>query len=169
MVLPEVGPESGVIAVAVDHQRPVVAVNDRDEVQIHELRDRHWTVLYVAILVIAASFLLQVGDADDVKLSWLHIELPELCASRMLFGVECPGCGLTRSFVSLAAGDLQESLRFHRVGWLLALALIGQLPYRVYALWELRWRTVERSWLTWFGYLLIAALIVNWLLIMCDR
>jgi hypothetical protein len=97
-------------------------------------------------------------------LPWADVALPPVCSSRLLFGVECPGCGLTRSFVALAAGDLSASWRYHRVGWLMALAVVGQIPYRVCGLIETRTRIVPRTWPAWLGYLLIASLIVNWLL-----
>jgi hypothetical protein len=90
--------------------------------------------------------------------------LPPMCGSRALFGVECPGCGLTRSFVALASGDLAESIRLHRVGWLLAAAVVLQIPYRIYALRELRTKAPQRTWPTWFGNGLIAILILNWLI-----
>ena len=146
-----------------------IAGDNRAESQVRALRDRHWTMLCVALFIIAASFLLQLGEADGVTLAWLHVKLPMLCGSRALFGVDCPGCGLTRSFIALAAGDLQQSFQFHRVGWLLALAVVGQIPYRTYALWDLRRRTVQRIWPTWFGYFLIAMLTLNWLLKMSGR
>ena len=74
-----------------------------------------------AIGVIAAALLLRVGEAGHVQPKWLpNFPLPVMCGSRAFFGVECPGCGLTRSFVALAGGDFAESLAFHRVGWVLA-------------------------------------------------
>lgn len=121
-------------------------------------------MLYLAIVIVVASFLLRRPDSDSVSLPWLHVNLPTLCGSRALFGVECPGCGLTRSFIALAAGDLDESLRFHRLGWLMALAVVSQIPYRIYALRELRYGVVRRAWPIWFGNFLIAALIIIWLL-----
>jgi hypothetical protein len=81
-----------------------------------------------------------------------------------MFGIDCPGCGLTRSFVALAGGEFRQSFNFNRVGWLLALAVAAQLPYRAYAIWELQHRAVPRPWLAWLGYLVIAALVINWLL-----
>lgn len=41
------------------------------------------------------------------------------CPSHLLFGVDCPFCGLTRSFVALAHGDLGRALHFHPAGPLL--------------------------------------------------
>ena len=36
-----------------------------------------------------------------------------LCPSRRLFGLDCPGCGLTRATFALIRGDIAEMWRFH--------------------------------------------------------
>lgn len=130
-----------------------------------QLLDRHWTMLGVSVTVIVLAFALQLNPAGHVRASWLPLEsLPPLCGSRAWFGVNCPGCGLTRSFVALAAGDWDESVRMHRVGWLMALAVALQIPYRTWGLLEVRRGVlVERRWPVWFGNGLIAALLLNWL------
>jgi hypothetical protein len=136
---------------------------DRQLHLVRQLRDRHWTMLCLALFIIVASCVLRLRGAQAVRLPWTDVGLPMMCGSRVLFGIECPGCGLTRSFIALAAGDIWESLRFHRVGWLLALAVVAQIPYRLIALRELRTRIVQRAWPVWFGYFLIAVLVMNWL------
>jgi hypothetical protein len=54
--------------------------------------------------------------------AWL-VRLPHVPTCLFLFvtGHPCPGCGMTRSVVSLAHGDLVESLRMHPLG----IALVG--------------------------------------------
>jgi hypothetical protein len=141
-----------------------VAADDREAVLARQLRERHVFMLWLAAFVIVAAFFLQFRQGGSLRLPWSDIALPPLCGSRILFGMECPGCGLTRSFVALAGGDLAGSLTFNRVGWILALAVVAQIPYRLYALRELRQQVVQRRWVVWFGYFLIAALFVNWLL-----
>src|SRR5689334_15599836 len=101
-----------------------IEVEGFTEFEIIALRDRHRTMLYFAVAVIAAAFLLRIRDSESVTLCGLHMTLPTLCGSRALFGVDCPGCGLTRSTIALAAGDLSQSLQFHRIGWLMALAIV---------------------------------------------
>ena len=49
---------------------------------------------------------------------------PPLCPFRLLTGLPCPGCGLTRSLVCLLHGDLAMSLAFHPLGPPVALALL---------------------------------------------
>src|SRR2546423_14250409 len=51
---------------------------------------------------------------------------PILCPMRALLGVPCPGCGLTRSFCSIASGDLRRAFGYHLFGpFLFAMLLIG--------------------------------------------
>lgn len=40
----------------------------------------------------------------------------DLCWSRILLDSDCPGCGLTRSFVALAGGDPARALQCNPVG-----------------------------------------------------
>jgi Protein of unknown function (DUF2752) len=127
------------------------------------LRERHWSMLILCIVTIIASMALNLNPEGRVATPGA-MTLPVTCGSRALFGIECPGCGLTRSFVALAHGDLQKSVAFHRVGWLLAAAVVGQLIYRPWMLYELRTKLPTRDWPTWFGSVLIAVLIGNWLL-----
>jgi hypothetical protein len=117
-------------------------------------------MLVVSLTVLALSFSLSIREAH---VSWSNAQLPILCGSRALFGLECPGCGLTRSFVALADGDWAMSYTYHRVGWLLFLAVMLQIPYRAYRLCRLHAEVVEPEWPRYFGYILIASLIGNWL------
>lgn len=120
-------------------------------------------MLLLSVAVVALSFALHLDGGGYVAAAdgW---SLPMMCGSRALFNVECPGCGLTRSFVALAHGDLQRSLDLHRLGSLMAVAVVGQLVYRPWALYELRTRFPTRNWPSWFGSVLIGALLANWLL-----
>jgi hypothetical protein len=49
--------------------------------------------------------------------SWLvrlrAFDGPVLCPTRLLFGVPCPGCGMTRAFACLWRGDLDAAVRLH--------------------------------------------------------
>lgn len=127
-------------------------------------RRRQWEMLVIAIAVIGLSLALDAPSGDRVALGVLpQWPLPPMCASRSLFGVECPGCGLTRSFVHLAHGRWSDSFRCHRVGWFLAVAVLLQLPYRGAAIYLGR-LPLGRRLPTAFGTLLIALLLGNWLL-----
>jgi len=69
--------------------------------------------------------------------SWV-LSGPPLCPFRLLTGLPCPGCGLTRSVVSFLHGDVAGAIAFHPLGPLvvaaLALAvLVGPLSAQLHA------------------------------------
>ena len=57
--------------------------------------------------------------------------IPELCTYRRMFGVGCPGCGLTRSFSFMAHGALVEAFRMNWMGPPFFAFVAFQLPYRI--------------------------------------
>jgi hypothetical protein len=125
----------------------------------------HWIVLVATSLVVVAGLLVDVDSDGSIELSVApSLKTPTLCPSRLLFGVGCPGCGMTRSLTHLLHGRLRESFATHRLGWLVFAGLLFQVPYRA---WRLSGRSspFERphvaEFLLW-GF--FALLIVNWLL-----
>ena len=129
------------------------------------LRRRHREMLVVTVLVVVLSFVLQVRPDGRVAPPGLaDWPLPATCPSRELFGVKCPGCGLTRSFVQLAHGQWRQAWGYHRLGWLLAAAVLVQIPYRLLLLRRPDRPAPGRRLPRAFGYLLLAALVGNWLL-----
>lgn len=140
-----------------------------EDVLLLRRRKRHRDMLVIAGVILCLSFLLQVRSDQKVEFSFLPgMASPETCLSRGLWGIPCPGCGLTRSFIHLAAGDPAASLAVNRVGWLLALAVVIQLPYRCLMLYWLSSRGLPEPIPAWlisgFGWILILALIINWAL-----
>ncbi len=128
-------------------------------------RKRHREMLVLAAAVVALSLALEVQSGQHVALHCLPgCPMPGTCLSHQLFGVDCPGCGLTRSFVYLFHGDWRASLEMHRLGWLLALAVVLQFPYRLAALGFGADHPLGH-WFPWaFGMTLIALLLGNWVL-----
>jgi hypothetical protein len=122
-------------------------------------------MLLLATGVVLLSFVLQVRPDGRVALPGLaQYPLPETCLAQLWFGRKCPGCGLTRSFIFLAHADGPASWRMHRLGWLLALAVLLQFPYRLLALARPGRPPLPVSTCRLFGTTLIVLLVGNWLL-----
>jgi hypothetical protein len=131
------------------------------------LMRRHREMLLVASVVVVAALLLQVRVDDRVIVTGFpDYPLPHTCLAYSWFGIKCPGCGLTRSLVDLAHADWSASWQHHRVGWLMALAVLLQFPYRLVAMQHGRHLPLGTMLPRIFGYALIAALIGNWLLVL---
>ncbi len=72
---------------------------------------------------------------------------PVLCPLRLLTGLPCPGCGLTRSFCAMIHGDLQHAVTFHLLGPALFLAVIAGIPILFY-------QATTRRRISWWDRLL---------------
>ncbi len=137
---------------------------DRD--RLHRTK-HHRTMLWMSAAVVILAFALKNSENSRVAFRWLpNYPLPHSCISRSWFGLECAGCGLTRSFIYFAEGDLPASFQVHRVGWLLAIAVLLQFPYRILALKRQQALPLGTTAPRVFGWSLIILLLVNWLDIM---
>lgn len=120
--------------------------------------------LAVGLAVPAVAALLVVIDGERIALSpFPQFPLPTACLSRNLFGIECPGCGLTRSIVYLVHGEWSASWQMHRLGGLIFVLIVAQVPYRAWRLTRsgqtgIRAQTSQQAW--WLG--LAVLLVLDW-------
>ena len=47
-----------------------------------------------------------------------------MCPFKLLTGVPCPGCGMTRAYLHLFEGDIQGAFYFHPLFWLIPLLVL---------------------------------------------
>jgi hypothetical protein len=124
----------------------------------------HKAVLVIACAVCVLAFALKEAPDERVCLRGLaQFPLPHLCMARAWVGVKCAGCGMTRAIIHLAEGDWHASWRSHRLGGLVALLIVLQIPYRLWALYRGEHRFVELRWQAALWCVLIALLLGNWL------
>ncbi len=80
-----------------------------------------------------------------LRSTWLDAA-PVFCATRRMFGIPCPGCGLTHSWVAAAHGDFVEAFSAHPFGPLLMLAAATWLVLRLLRVQVRPWPVrLERS------------------------
>ena len=68
----------------------------------------HVFVLAFSAVVLTISLVMNVGEQNHVTLPVVG-KLPGICAWKRAFNVDCPGCGLTRCFVSMAHGQIDSA------------------------------------------------------------
>jgi hypothetical protein len=99
-----------------------------------------------------------------------QLGLPE-CNFLRLTGVPCPSCGMTTSFALLMHGNLPASLRANSVGTLLALFLLGTIPWSLAAAVRGRWPWVRRlePWLLRIVIMFTGLALVRWSVLLAMR
>jgi len=67
--------------------------------------------LACALFVLAFPyFIILTGGADNIE------EKQSYCPHKMLTGLPCPGCGITKSFTAIYQGELLKSFQAHLLG-----------------------------------------------------
>lgn len=126
-------------------------------------RQRHGYVLAACLAVVVLAGVLDVRADGRVAVQGFSAHaLPPVCMSQRALGVKCPGCGLTRSFVHLAHGRWDAARAAHRLGWLVFLAVLVQVPYRFVAMYRARPPLRGRWWRLGSAWALLVLLIGNW-------
>ena len=81
---------------------------------------RQLNMMLLCAAIVLLSVILRVDGHGGVLLPYTEgPPLPGSCVLRSVFGVDCPTCGLTRSFIALADGEFARAFAFHRLGPLL--------------------------------------------------
>jgi hypothetical protein len=121
----------------------------------------HLILLLACAGVLAASFILRPREGGLSLFGW---PWPFYCRLHETFGVRCALCGMSRSFCSLAHGDIGASFGFHRLGPLLFAVFCLEIPYRLHAL-AIQPRPMSRRLVKGHAgiiVLLCAAIVCNW-------
>jgi hypothetical protein len=85
-----------------------------------------------SLLVIFIASVLQFEPPRDLVIPVVNWRLPPSCWTQRVLGFDCPGCGLTRSFVLAAHLQWADAWRMHAIGTCLFALLCIQIPYRLY-------------------------------------
>lgn len=123
-------------------------------------------LLAVAVAIVLLSCCLTIAGEREVQVPGLGWAVPGVCTYRRWFGVDCPGCGLTRSFISLGHGNWSAAWHFNPAGPFGFLFVVAQIPYRGLQIYRVRRRLPEWNFETTGQILLgsfLAILFCQWL------
>lgn len=108
-----------------------------------------------AVMIIATARSLRVEPPRSVFLPFGSEPLPELCSFRHMLGIDCPGCGMTRSFIFASRLQIANAWNSNPAGALLFTSILLSIPWRFAQWFCLRtgrpFRSpafVEAGWLT---------------------
>lgn len=116
-------------------------------------------VFFSAVLLFAAFSSVNFG-----KVTLLGYTVPSLCMFHNITGLDCPGCGITRSFIFALHGQWYGSYLMHLWGIPLAAIVTFQIPYHL-------WRAAGGSAVKlhpnltrWLRMLVVISILLPWVL-----
>lgn len=74
----------------------------------------HLVIVLLCSAILLLSAVLGIREQQHVVVPVLNWTLPETCTLRRATGWPCPGCGMTRAFISIADGDLRAAWNYNR-------------------------------------------------------
>ncbi len=118
-------------------------------------------VLLMSLTAISMSFVMTVEDGQKVFLPFSKTPMPEMCGVRSVLGVDCPGCGMSRAFISISDLEIGKALAHNSASLVVYLFVAIQIPWHAMQIF----RTLYRSgpidtWWTLFPPIAVIA----WLL-----
>lgn len=125
----------------------------------------HCGFLLAAVVVLLLSFSMSVAGQTSVFLPGTSTPMPETCTARLFFGIDCPGCGLTRSFISIGHGEFARAWHFNPAGFIVYLLFAVQIPWQSFQIHRLMkgLRSYERPWVYLLPTIAAIALIIQWI------
>jgi hypothetical protein len=129
-------------------------------------RERLKTGLTGAALLASLALARGLASASPAAVHVAGRELPVVCPSRLLFGVNCPGCGMTRSVLLTLGGDLRGALSVNPAGPFFVAALILLAVQLLFAARAPEGSTpVKRRLLPWasaYGVVVASVMLIQW-------
>ena len=125
-----------------------------------------------SLLCLGLAACMSVGEQRRVYLLGWSQPLPETCVTYSRLGIDCPGCGLTRTFVHMAHAQFAEAWGLSPVGTLIFLFACLQIPFGTAQLLfrsRGRWTEAWGRWNDWGTACLVAALVLQWLVRLSER
>lgn len=116
------------------------------------------------VVLLLGMYLTTNGNHVFLQVGKEQIRLPETCILKSTTGIECAGCGLTRSTIQLLDGAIHRSVDTHPAGGLILLLILLQIPYRAFILWTGVEPASEPRATGWMMGSAIAVLLGIWLL-----
>lgn len=122
-----------------------------------------WLVLVSIVLV--GVVVLQVNGSESVRIPFFEFDLPTICAMRRYTSLPCPGCGLTRAFVSLGSGEFRNAWKYNPASYAWFVAMLSQFPFRIIQIRRLQQGRDEIHVRYAFGIwaVLVISLFISWL------
>lgn len=117
----------------------------------------------LGVFTIAAIAYIQKDVAFINFIGLNHYEIGK-CFYREHFGITCPSCGLTRSFISIENFRFRDAFSFNRVGIMIYLLFIFVLVFNVFGICKAKITGYIGKCIAVYAVLICLVLVISWVL-----
>ncbi len=137
---------------------PVLPEFVRSEIRLHAL------FFLMAAIILLMSFIMRTDGDQAVFLPGSSSPLPDTCSSRRLLGIDCPGCGMTRAFISISHGEFARAWHLNHASLVVYFFVAVQIPWHANQIKRLRrnQRPMEWSFVYLTPVAVVVVLSINW-------
>lgn len=137
---------------------------DSSPMEIRAAITVHAGLLVISLLVLVLSIAMRTSGEEHVFLPGFRQPVPGTCVSKTFLGVECPGCGMTRCFISMGHGQLGRAWHFNPAGILFYAIVLAQVPWRSFQLFRLLTGRGEKwvGYFDWVMWLVAVLMLLQW-------
>jgi len=119
---------------------------------------------YEANILISNLFIIIMFIALKDRLLVFANALPHFCLFDKITGIQCPVCGMIRSFCELSKGNFIQACMLNVSSFFVASFFIFQIPLRVYSLYSPEKQEKITNLSKSFSWIVIVVIISNWLI-----
>lgn len=119
-------------------------------------------VSIIGIIIIAAVAFVE-GDTAYIKLFNNRTFEIGKCFYRERFGIICPSCGLTRSFISIENLNLSKAISYNEIGILVYILMIFTMIFNILGLLKAKIALKIGKLIAIYGFIICILLVINWL------
>jgi Protein of unknown function (DUF2752) len=106
----------------------VIRASDFLDERINPIPHHLFHALFFSTVLMFAAF----SSVNFGRVTLFGYTIPSLCMFHNLTGFDCPGCGITRSFIYALHGQWYNSYLMHLWGIPLAAIVSFQIPYHIW-------------------------------------
>lgn len=111
-------------------------------------------------------FFHKTNEKGQLELKIFNIPIPYYCYFKLTTGIDCPGCGLVRSYSSMAKMDFSQAFEMNRIGVFLFFLTLLQIPWRFFFIViykkKNRLKDIGDKAIEYLFFMMLAGLFVNW-------
>lgn len=118
-------------------------------------------LMILGVFIVSAIAYIQ-NDAAFLNIFGLH-EIGR-CYYRENFGLMCPSCGLTRSFISIENLNFADAIKYNRIGVFIYILFVLTFIFNILGFLKHKKTLIFGKVVAYYGFFACVGLILSWVL-----